>query len=58
MKKIKVYINDDPQEIAKEFGRNYGLNDSIVEKFTKYIEQFQTDYLINQNNDNGDILSS
>ena len=48
-RKIKVYKNDDPMEIAQKFCKTYQINNNIKEKLAKNIEQFKLKYLNNEN---------
>ena len=54
--KINVYMNDDPNEVAKKIGKNYGVNDDIIKKLSDYIKSFQDQFFKNNNDD--DIISS
>ena len=53
---IKIYVNDNPHEIAENFGKNYNCPKSIIDKLSSYIERFQKEYLNNEKNNNDDNI--
>jgi len=52
IRKIKVYENDDPMEIAENFCKTYSIKDNIKEKLAMNIKLFKEKYLINKEYDN------
>ena len=56
-RKIKVYKNDDPMEIAQKFCKTYQINNNIKEKLAKNIEQFKLKYLNNENKVDEDFIN-
>ena len=53
---IKVYVNEDPYDIANNFCKTYGLKKEVIERLAKTILNFRNLYLqknnINNNNNN------
>ena len=48
VRKIKIYENDDPMEIAENFCKTYNIKDNIKEKLAMNIKLFKEKYLINK----------
>ena len=47
--KIRIYVNDDPREIANDIGRRNGISRNIINKFVEVIRNFQNQYLKRKN---------
>ena len=52
---IKVYVNEDPYDIANNFCKTYGLKKEVIERLAKTILNFRNLYLQKNNINNRDI---
>jgi hypothetical protein len=53
---IKVYVNEDPYDIANNFCKTYGLKKEVIERLAKTILNFRNLYLQKNNINNNNII--
>ena len=46
---IRIYVNDDPRQIARNIGIRNGISRNIIDKFVEVIRNFQNQYLKEKN---------